>query len=197
MEIIWHGKTGFTLKNDEATIVIDPYKDFSGLSGDFVLTALEENERSEVAGATKVFDWPGEYEMKGIPIVAMLAHEGEKTEDNSPKETLVYFFDIDGIRVCHLGNLGHPLTSEMVKSMGDVDVLIINGDNESPLGIKKSEELIEAVEPRSIAFMGTQNPTALLKALGGEDVEPVKKVILKNKAALPDDKRAYFLFEKV
>ena len=37
---------------------------------------------------------------------------------------IIYIIEMDGIRVCHCGDLGHSLTPEQVDEIGRVDVLI-------------------------------------------------------------------------
>ncbi len=38
---------------------------------------------------------------------------------------IIFCFEVDGIRVCHLGDLGHPLSDKQVAEVGSVDVLLI------------------------------------------------------------------------
>jgi L-ascorbate metabolism protein UlaG (beta-lactamase superfamily) len=32
---------------------------------------------------------------------------------------------MDGYKICHLGDLGHPLTEELIEEIGEIDVLLI------------------------------------------------------------------------
>lgn len=194
MDITWHGNSCFTLKDKSVTLVINPDKEAGALKGDGVLTSLAE-ETAEVKDCGKVFDWPGEYEYKDVPINAFQAWTAEKDNKDAEK-TIIFAFKIIGIKVCHLGKLGHNLTDEMINKIGDVDILMMNGSPESNLGVKKALEVVEAIEPRAIALYGTEDPSAFLKELGAGDVETQDKVTLKSAADLPDDKRAYFVFAR-
>ena len=194
MDITWHGNSCFTLKTKEVTIAINPDKDAGKLKADGVLSSLAETV--EVEGSEKLFDWPGEYEYKGVPLNAFQAWTAAK-DDPKAEKTIIFAFKMQGIKVCHLGALGHKLTDEMINKIGDVDILMMNGSKDSNLGIKKALEVIEAIEPRAIAIYGTEDTTAILKELGAGAVEQQEKVSLGGASALPDDKRAYFVFKKV
>lgn len=193
MDITWHGNSCFQLKNKEVTLLINPDKETGKLKADGVLSSLPET--MEIDGVERVFDWPGEYEYKNVPINAFQAWTAAK-DDKAAEETIIFSFKMDGIKICHLGALGHELTDEMINKIGDVDILMMNGSPDSNLGTKKASEVIEAIEPRAIAFYGTEDPTAILKELGAGEVESQDKVSLSGASALPDDKRAYFVFNK-
>jgi len=37
----------------------------------------------------------------------------------------VFYFEVDGIRLCHLGDLGHQLSDKQIAELGKVDILLI------------------------------------------------------------------------
>lgn len=180
-------------------MVINPDRKAGKLKGDFVLSSLAAKEElGEVEGATKVFDWPGEYEIKDIPIVGFRAwnksrsKEGEENKSDSgaspADKTIIFRFQVDGIKICHLGELGHTLTSDMLKEIGDVDVLMLKVGKNSNLEAKKAGEIIEGIEPRIIIPMGDENPTAALKGIWSDKVETMEKLVIKSRTDLPEDK---------
>lgn len=188
MEITWHGNQCFKFKGKKASLLISPPENSQNFTADIILNA---------PGG---IDWPGEYEIKEVAIAAFQAWtNGKSVEEKGEKgeETLIFYFKIDGIKFCHLGGLGHVLTSEMVNKIGDVDVLFIDAGTNSHLSAKKSLEVIEAIEPKALIPMGEGSFSALLKELGAPDVKSEQKVTLKSAADLPVDKRSYFLLEKV
>lgn len=169
-------------------MIINPQPDAANSSADIVLNG---------PGG---IDWPGEYEIKEVAIAVFQAWtSGKSGEEKGEKgeETLIFYFKIDGIKFCHLGGLGHVLTSEMVNKIGDVDVLFIDAGTNSNLSAKKALEVIEAIEPKALIPMGEGSFSALLKELGAPDVATEQKITLKSAADLPIDKRSYFLLEKV
>ena len=200
MEVTWHGDTCFTVKGREKQVVINPNKEAGNLKGNVVLLSSEEEGGNiEVEGNPRKFDWPGEYEVGGIPIMAFLAWTKSKSKEDAGEKgdtTLIFRFEVDGVKVCHLGDVGHVLTSDMVNEIGDVDVLMIKAGKDSNLDTKKATEIIEAIEPRIVVPMGL-NPEAVLKDLGADKIEKHEKFVIKAVADLPESQMQYVLLAKV
>ncbi|MBD3331114.1 hypothetical protein GF354_06370 [Candidatus Peregrinibacteria bacterium] len=198
MDIIWHEKSSFTLKGKNATVVINPGKDGKKLSGDIVLSSLG-TKTAKVEGAMKVFDWPGEYEVSDIPIIGYSAwtkSRSDEEENGSGDRTILFYFEIEGIKICHLGSLGHVLSSDVVNSLGDVDILMINATEESNLTLKKIMEIVESIDPRAIIPMGDGNNQAFFKEVGVENTEGDKRFSIKNPGELPDEDRQIIILQK-
>lgn len=185
MEIIWHGNTCFTFKSKNADVVVNPTPEAGKLKGDMVISNLG-SEHAPVDGSARTFDWPGEYEMKEIPILGLQA----------PGETVIYCFEIEGIKICHLGELSENLTSEMIKSIGEVDLLLIKAGEGTNLSIKHATEIIEEIEPRMIMGMGEGSIEKELKDLGADKVEVLDKFTIKSSSELPEDHRKYIALNK-
>lgn len=202
MDITWHGNSCFRIKGKKTTLVINPNKDAGELEGDIVLTSLGE-DTAEVSGAYKIFDWPGEYEARRIPINAYQAWKTSKSKEadeaeggSVEEETIIFRFSMGKVKFCHLGELGHTLTSDMINKIGDVDVLMMDVSKGSNLTPKKALELIEAVEPKCVIFMGPEGESEILKEIGAENVEQQNKFTVKSPADLPVDKRLFVALKK-
>jgi len=178
MEIIWKGNSAFEVRGKKATAAVD-------------------NGEIGVLESGKSFTWPGEYEVKEIPIVILSAwtksKSKEETEGAKGDETMIIYFIVDGIRCCHLGKLGHVLPSDIVNKIGDVDVLMIEFGAGTNLDNKKAIEVIESIEPRSVLAMGANANAIAFKDIGAEGVFPQDKFVIKSQTDLPDDKRVYVL----
>lgn len=178
MEILWKGNSSFEVRGKKATTVVD-------------------NGEIGVLESGKSFTWPGEYEVKEVPIIALSAwtksKSKEETEGAKGDETMIIHFIVDGIRCCHLGKLGHVLPSDMVNKIGDVDVLMIEFGAGTNLDNKKAIEVIESIEPRSVVAMGKNANAVAFKEIGAEGVSPQDKFVIKSQSDLPDDKRVYVL----
>lgn len=178
MEIIWKGNSAFEVRGKKAVVAVD-------------------NGEIGVLESGKSFTWPGEYEVKEIPIIALSAwtksKSKEETEGAKGDETLIIHFIVDGIRCCHLGKLGHILPSDIVNKIGDVDVLMVEFGAGTNLDNKKAIEVIEAIEPKSIVPMGKNANAVAFKEIGAEDVVAQDKFVIKSQSDLPNDKRIYVL----
>lgn len=194
MEITWHKDTCFRIKGKKISVVMDPNADASGLKGEIVMTSLKEP--AEVADCIKVFDWPGEYEMRDVPINAYQAWtqgQADNDEHSIEDETLIFCFTVDDIRFCHLGELGHKLTSEMVTKIGDVDVLMIKIGEGSNLDKKKALDVIEEIDPRVVIPMGGNGLVSSLNAMGIDGAEQMEKFDVKKDSDLPVDRVRYIV----
>ncbi len=197
MEIIWHGNNAFTLKGDETTMVIDPDDQSGKLKGDFVLTSQDPEHAKKVEGSVRTFDWPGEYEIKNVPLTVFQTSTKDTPEGEDPaNDTILSYFNIDKIKICHFGNLGTKLEKEMIKKIEDVDVLMIAAGEGTNLDIKKAVAIIEEIDPRVVIPMGPGNHQKLLSELSAGDVEEQKKFKISSRASLPEDSREYVLLQK-
>ncbi len=132
MRIAWHGHACFEI-NDGCTVVTDPHDGKSiGLASpvveaDLVLLShdhYDHNCARIVKGDPAVVDSAVEETINGVKIRTFKTfHDearGEKRGDNR-----IFCFELDGVTFCHLGDLGHLLSDEVVSSIGQVDVLFV------------------------------------------------------------------------
>ncbi|MFH1284701.1 MAG: MBL fold metallo-hydrolase [Candidatus Peregrinibacteria bacterium] len=197
MEIKWHGKTCFEVKDRDRVVVINPPKGIK-ISGTVVLKS-NPGESGEVQGAVKIFDLPGEYEIKDIPIMGFNAWtkaRSKEEKEGKGASTVIFYFEIGDVKFCHLGDLGHALMDDTVKEIEDVDVLMMNMGSDSNLDSKKTMEVIESLEPRVVIPMGEGDFKSALKDLGADKIEPVNSYVIKSRSELPEDKRLYVLLNK-
>lgn len=178
MEIQWHGLSSFSLKGKSATVLTDPYdREKTGLklpklAPHIVLSNADfdiHHAISQFGMDVKVFDWPGEYEAKNINIQGIPAYDRPREKDlpaEAPKErrledskkdsanrVIIFMIELDGFKICHLSNLGHKLTPEMLEAIGDVDILLIPVGGGVCLDAKKAHEVIEQLDPRVVIPM--------------------------------------------
>lgn len=113
-------------------IITDPYETSGGLrhgeineSADIVTTSHEHGDHNNVkavGGNPQVVKESAE--TKGIKIKAVVTAHDDKGGGERGKNT-VFCFEIDGMNVCHAGDLGHMLTDPQANAIGPVDVLMV------------------------------------------------------------------------
>src|SRR5438105_812583 len=132
MEIVWLGHSCFRLRGREATIVLDPCPPASGYAigkptADIVtISHRHENHTylKAVAGTPAVIEGPGEYEIHDAFITGIATyHDDSKGEELGGN--VCFIVELEDIRVCHLGDLGHMPTAEQAEEMTGVDVLFV------------------------------------------------------------------------
>ena len=198
MDITWHSDTCFKIKAKKKTVILNPHRKAGKLKGEIVMTSLKD--AAEVDGAERVFDWPGEYEIKNIPITGLKAWthaKKDKEEGGEGESTTIFCFQIGKIKFCHLGELGHELTSDMVEKIGDTDVLMIKVGEKSNLETKKAMEVIEAIEPRIVIPMGTDKPQEALKDIGADKIEALDEFTIASRSDLPDEQMKCVVLKEV
>lgn len=217
MDIEWHGLSCFTLKGKAGTLITDPYDSklagikLSKLSTDVVIANADFELHNAVAGFGKetiVFNWPGEYESKNIIVQGILAYDRPREKEEGKKDNankvIVYSIELDGFKICHLSNVGHRLSTEMIEMIGDVDILLIPVGGTVCLDAKKAHEVIEQLDPRIVIPMyykipGVKLPLAeldlFLKEMGIHAPATEKIAKFPSPAALPQEKTEYKILE--
>jgi L-ascorbate metabolism protein UlaG (beta-lactamase superfamily) len=123
-----------------------------------------------ITGDFKEIKGPGEYELKGTFITGVAtwhdAVKGEKLGKNT-----VYLLEMDGLALCHLGDLGHIPSSELIEDMGDIDVLFLPVGGASTIGGSTAAEIVRRLTPKVVIPMHYK--TAALS----KELEPVDKFL--------------------
>jgi L-ascorbate metabolism protein UlaG (beta-lactamase superfamily) len=70
-----------------------------------------------------VVDAPGSRTVKGMEFKGVPTYHDE-ARGKQRGENIVFCFNMDGIRICHLGDLGHELDGGQLAAIGGVDVLL-------------------------------------------------------------------------
>jgi L-ascorbate metabolism protein UlaG (beta-lactamase superfamily) len=170
MEIDWFGHACFRLRGREGTVITDPYSKEIGLSfprprGDIVTISHAHPGHSSangVKGDPKVIDGPGEYEIKNIFVTGVpTAHDKKGGKDRGTNT--VYVFDIDGLTICHLGDLGHVPTQPQAEAFGNVNVLLVPVGGVSTIGAADAAEIVAMLEPQIVIPMHFQHPDLKFK----------------------------------
>ncbi len=155
MDITYLGHSSFKLKGKTASVITDPFDPkFVGLkypSCDAEIVTISHNHndhnQSQLVKAVRmVINGPGEYEVSGVSIIGIASfHDTKKGEQRG--ENTIYVFEIDGLRMAHLGDLGEELSDEMISQLGNIDVLMIPVGGEYTIGAKEAVKVIGEVDP--------------------------------------------------
>lgn len=157
------GHASFRIKGKSATVVTDPFASsvvglkFPKLDAVDIITvshdhpdhnATEAVLEKASAGETRPFtvSGPGEYEIKEVTILGIPAFHDNNLGADRGKNT-IYVFNIDGIRVCHLGDLGHKLADSQLEEIGSVDILFIPVGGVFTIDAKAAAAVVAQIEP--------------------------------------------------
>jgi len=146
------------------TIVMDPYNAKIGLtlpknlSADIVTIShqhVDHNDPSAISGVKQVLEKPGDYVVEGIDITGVQAYHDD-SHGSMRGPVTVFIIESEGIRVCHLGDIGQILTGDQISEIGRVDVLMIPVGGVVTLGPMEARETIGFVKPKIILPMHFQ-----------------------------------------
>ena len=167
MEITWLGHSCFRLRGREAAIVTDPCAKSTGYSvgrpaADIVTVSHDHaghNNVAAVAGSPLVVQGPGEFEIAGVLIMGIRTyHDDEKGERMG--KNVAYVLELDDLRVCHLGDLGHVPTPEQVEELSGIDILLAPVGGNNTIGAAAAVETVSLLEPKLVLPMHYQTPAA-------------------------------------
>ena len=202
MDIVWLGHSCFRLKSREGSVIVDPYHESLGsslgkLKADVVLVTHDHaghNNVTAVSEFRKVVSGPGEYEVRDIMIHGIRTYHDDQDGALRGKNT-AYLIRMDGVVVCHLGDLGHLLSSSQADELDDVDVLLIPVGGESTIGPGEAVEIIGSIDPRIVIPMHFQvdgirpdldTADRFLREMGAAGVQAVTRLVV-NRSNVPED----------
>jgi L-ascorbate metabolism protein UlaG (beta-lactamase superfamily) len=191
MHVRWYGQSSFLLTG-ERTVFIDPFGDMSGAAArgmewsyppiagaeaDVLLVTHEHGDHNgvEAVGGDPILirSRAGRFESPVGEVVG-IASEHDDVAGTQRGPNTIYRFELDGVRVCHLGDFGQPaLRPEQRAAIGEVDVLFVPAGGGPTIGGQAAADLVRSIGPRLVipmhyrtdAINFLEPPDAFLEAL--------------------------------
>jgi L-ascorbate metabolism protein UlaG (beta-lactamase superfamily) len=178
MEIDWFGLSCFRLRAREATLVADPYEKKIGLKfprprADIVTVSHNHSGHDYadgVAGSPKLINGPGEYEVSNVFVTGVQTFHDKRGGRDRGKNT-AYAINIEGLNICHLGDIGHVPNQAQADAIGEVDILLVPVGGGNALNASDAAEVVSLFEPMIVIPMHFRAPDLNLK------LDPVDKFI--------------------
>ncbi len=155
MKINYLGHSSFLLESSGGTkIVTDPYGDvglvFPRVTADGVTVSHAHFDHSNVAavgGDPVVFDKAGQYQVGDVSLWATECfHDDERGAKRG--KNLIFFYEIDGIKICHLGDLGENFSKELCQKIRPVDLLLIPVGGNYTIDAFEAKKFIGEIAPK-------------------------------------------------
>jgi len=183
MKIKWLGHASFMITSEAGTkIITDPYVIAENLnygeikeSADIVTVShghTDHNNVSAVRGNPEVVR--GTAKVKGIEFRGIPTYHDD-AEGKLRGNNTILCFEVDGVRVCHLGDLGHHLNDKQVAKLGSVDILLIPVGGFFTIDAKVASQLCDRLKPKVIIPMHFKNDKCAYPIAGGEEFLKGKK----------------------
>jgi L-ascorbate metabolism protein UlaG (beta-lactamase superfamily) len=216
MHISWLGLSALKIETKDAVLVTDPFaptlaKKPLRAKADVVTISIADdparNTLSGIQGEPFVIDHPGEFEVKGIFIQGisvsensgrgkaqkeMETHKHVATRPADDHPVTVFTFDVEDMRLAHLGGLPTRPTGEAIERLNGVDVLFIPVGGAGTLDADAAAAVVNDIEPRMVIPIhfasdgGTVDPklasvSAFLKEMGASTVKPIDRLLVKKR----------------
>src|SRR3989339_587440 len=198
MVITWYGQSCFKIQSGETVLFTDPFCKEIGLTpprGAANIITISHQHRDHnnydaLTGEPLVIKGPGEYETKGISIKGILSFHDNK-EGKERGTNTIYIIEIEGIKICHLGDLGEEkLNDTQIEEINGVDILMIPVGGIFTINGEDAVEIINQIEPKLVIPMHYKIPglnikmdgvDVFLKEMGVGKKEVVDKLTIKKK----------------
>lgn len=208
VDITWLGYSCFRIKSGQIVIITDPFPPELGYnlgkqSAQIVTVSHQHPAHAYIQGiqgSPHIVQGPGEYEIGGVLILGIQtchdAEGGARLGRNA-----IYLIEIDGLSICHLGDLGHGLTSSQVGEIGSVDILFVPVGGNCTINAAAASQIIRQLDPRVVVPMHYATPEltrelepvdVFFKEMGLEPVSPQSKLSV-SRSNLPESTKVFVL----
>lgn len=159
----WFGQACFEVSNSKK-IVTDPHDgETVGLNApkakaDIVTVSHDHFDHASGVGIAKkqgakvLKEEKGEKTVKGVKIKGIKSYH-DKAKGSKRGENTIYTFELDGFKICHLGDLGHIVSSELIEEIGEIDILMIPIGGNYTIDGGEAIEVVEKINPKVIIPM--------------------------------------------
>jgi len=187
MKVKWLGHSCFLIISETGLrIVTDPYTSGGAIgyspvneAADIVVVShdhFDHNAVSTVPGKPEVVTGSGTKSVKEVEFKGTATYHDESKGGERGGNT-VFCFSVDGVKLCHLGDLGHRLSREEIGEIGDVDVLLVPVGGFFTIDAKVAGQVCDDLKPKVIVPMHYKTPKLDFPITGVEDFVKGKKKV--------------------
>jgi L-ascorbate metabolism protein UlaG (beta-lactamase superfamily) len=189
MKVKWLGHSCFLVTSKGGVrIITDPY----AVGGDIKYSPIKEtadivvvshghsdhSNVSAVQGKPAVVEGSGTKTARGIQFRGIAAyHDASHGEQRGPNT--IFCFNVDGLKLCHLGDLGHVLNPGQVNEIGAIDILFIPVGGFYTIDAPVASQVCDQLKPKVVIPMHFKTPRCAYPIAGVEDFLKGKKNVRK------------------
>jgi len=163
MKIKYLGHASFLITAASGVrIITDPYTPKEGFSYDEITEIADivtvshqhadHNNAGAVGGNPRIISSSAPVEIKGVKIRGLATYHDE-AEGTQRGMNTIFCLEVDGINLCHLGDLGHPLHERQVAQLGRVDILLVPVGGYFTIDAPTATQLGQQIAPKVIIPM--------------------------------------------
>lgn len=166
MQVKWLGHACFLITTEDGKkILTDPYisGSYGGAVGygsieeivDIVTVSHAHDDHCGIAGlkgSPQVIREPADHTAMGIHFKGIPTYHDDQ-EGSERGQNIVFVFEVEGIRICHLGDLGHGLGEKTVSEIGKVDVLLAPVGGFYTIDADQATQVVNVLNPHIVIPM--------------------------------------------
>ena len=214
MKIQYLGHSCFKLtESTGTTVVTDPYGDIGiDLPDDLVADAVtvshahyDHNNVNAVKGNPNVFRKEGFYELGGVDVAGIKSYHD--LENGAKRgENVIFKFRMDGMDICHLGDIGEECSAELIEMLLPVNILLIPVGGNYTIDAEQAKEYVDRIMPDVVIPMHYKSKhvdidldraQGFLDLFDDEDVDVCRKDVLEfSRDDLTEEKTKIILMER-
>lgn len=212
MEITWLGHACFRVRSRDLTLVLDPPSPSTGyalskLPADIVTVSHDHPGHNAVdvcTGSPRIIRGPGEYEVAGVLIEGVQTYHDDQQGKERGRNT-AYLIELEELRICHLGDLGHIPTAEQIEELRSIDILMVPVGGSSTIGAERASEVVSLLGPRLVIPMHYHTSTSkrqldplepFLKQMGLTESAPQARLTVTHSSLPPETQVAVLELRK-
>jgi L-ascorbate metabolism protein UlaG (beta-lactamase superfamily) len=128
----------------------------------------DHNNVAALRGTPVVIDTPGVHDVKGLKIEGLPTFHDD-AGGTQRGTNLLFAWEMDGVRVCHLGDLGHLLDTRTLQGLGQIDLLLLPVGGVYTLDAERAKQVVDQINPRLVIPMHYKTPVLKLPLAGVDD----------------------------
>lgn len=177
MKITWLGHSSFLIKDLKGRLILtDPFNNQVGYetykdTADFVTISHSHFDHSytdEIKGNPIIINKVGNYNFDNLNIIGLPSYHDKQLGVVRGKNT-IFIIEVDGYRICHLGDIGYILSDDEVNTLGDIDVLLIPVGGNFTIDGMEAKKLCQKINSHIIIPMHYKTPSLNFPLAGVEN----------------------------
>lgn len=160
MKIRWFGHACFAIYTNGKTIITDPFNHEVGyplpnLPADFATIShqhFDHNALGVVPGNPVAVQKEGRQIYENIEFIGVSSFH-DKFSGEQRGSNIIFIIEAEGMRICHLGDLGHILDQEQIKKIGRVDILFVPVGGYYTIGPDEALQVTTLLKPKYLIPM--------------------------------------------
>ena len=154
MKIQFLGHSCFKLTESTGkSVITDPYSGIGyelpeGLEADAVTVSHEhyDHNATEAVKTERIIRGDGFFELDGVTITGIKSYH-DQTEGSERGENTIYKFRMDGMEICHMGDIGEDCSAELIEMLLPVNILLIPIGGNYTVDAERAKEYVDRIMP--------------------------------------------------